>query len=101
LVPTHVCSDIASGFSLILATNGLSLIPDYTKRLMRPLADAPRGRNSPSPIGRSSTCRPRLWWRRSHASGLAPVRALWWSFSQCTRDQIRIDAVAGIKPGTE
>jgi LysR family transcriptional regulator, hca operon transcriptional activator len=41
LVPTHVCSDIASGFSLILATNGFSLIPDYTKRLMRPLADAP------------------------------------------------------------
>ena len=47
LSPTHVAGDIASTFSLIMATDGFSLMPDYAERLMpatlsmRPLADGP------------------------------------------------------------
>lgn len=47
LAPSHVAADIASAFSLIMATGGFSLMPDYASRLMpsaltmRPLADGP------------------------------------------------------------
>ncbi|RAI40703.1 LysR family transcriptional regulator [Rhodoplanes roseus] len=44
---THVAADIASAFSLVLATGGFALMPDYAEQLMpsrvvmRPLADGP------------------------------------------------------------
>lgn len=47
LSPTHVAADIASAFSLVMATDGFSLMPDYAERLMpvrltmRPLVDGP------------------------------------------------------------
>ncbi|WP_237153538.1 LysR family transcriptional regulator [Oryzibacter oryziterrae] len=47
LSPTHVAADIASVFSLILATNGVALMPDYAALLLpasvivRPLVDGP------------------------------------------------------------
>ena len=47
LSPVHVAADIASAFSLVMATDGFSLMPDYAERLMpatltmRPLVDGP------------------------------------------------------------
>lgn len=47
LAPTHVAADIASAFSLIMATDGFALMPDYAEPLMptaiamRPLSDGP------------------------------------------------------------
>lgn len=47
LTPAHTSADIASAFSLVLATSGFSLMPDYAERLMpgslrmMPLADGP------------------------------------------------------------
>ncbi len=45
-VPTYVCSDIASAFSLILATNGFSLMPGDAPAGRRPGAAATRHRLS-------------------------------------------------------
>jgi len=47
LTPGHVAADVASAFSLVMATDGFSLMPDYAERLMpavltmRPLVDGP------------------------------------------------------------
>ena len=47
LTPVHIAADIASAFSLVMATDGFSLMPDYAERLvpatltMRPLVDGP------------------------------------------------------------
>jgi len=50
LAPTHVAADIASAFSLVMATDGFALMPDYAESLMPTAITMRRLLDGPPPL---------------------------------------------------